>query len=500
MAGHESPRRDASYRVIRAQEEERKRLARDLHDGLAQSLVGMGLTLEVAERCVAADPVQKPEALALLAEIREGLLGCLEETRRILTDLRPLELAGRSLAQALKDYAERISAEAGLKVTVVISGQDLRLPAELEAGLFRIFQEVLGNVREHADAREVSLRLRFLPRSVSMDIADDGRGFAWDGRLEDLARRRCFGLIGIDERVKLLGGTWRISAQPGAGTDVRIRLPVESRGGFWSFLGGEARAAGSREEALAPPEMAATQAEPGRRPRLPARGQPPVRVLVADDHRVVREGLKMMLDLSPGLEVVGEAEDGDGAVALATELTPDVVLLDLLMPGPGGVEVARLIRRSAPRTAVVAITAYHEPDTVRELVAAGAAGYLLKSSDSDEIVGAVRAAASGLRALAPEAVRALAGGGEESRAGEAAPPAGGRQDPVARDLTLREREVLALVGEGLTNREIGRRLYISEKTVRNHLGAIIHKLGLSDRTQVALAARGLRPPGRGEEG
>ncbi len=518
MPGNEGSRRDASYRVIRAQEDERKRLARDLHDGLVQSLVGIGLNLEVAERHVAANPVQRPEALALLARVRDGLASCLEEARRILNDLRPLDLAGRSLAQALKDYAEKTSAEAGLKVTVVISGQDLRLAPELEAGLFRIYQEALANVREHAQASEVSLRLRFLPRSVAMDITDDGTGFAWDGDLKELIHRRCFGLVGIDERVRLLGGTWRVSTRPGSGTEVRVRLPVESRGGLWSFLpqrgGADRRVRAETPETggAAPARTlggptAVTAAGPQPRGRGPLRGEPAVRVVVADDHRLVREGLKMLLELVQGVEIVGEAGDGDAAVTLCRDLTPDVILLDLLMPGPGGAEVTSRIRRAAPRTAVVVLTAYHEPERVRETVAAGAAGYLLKTANVDEIVGAIRAASAGLRPLAPEAVRALAT--EESTAGavpaapaEAPPPllAAAVTDTPAEELTLREREVLVLVGEGLTNREISRRLYISDKTVRNHLGAIIRKLGLSDRTQVALAARGLRPAGRSEEG
>lgn len=495
LPGHEGSKRDASYRVIRAQEDERKRLARDLHDGLVQSLVSIGLNLEVAERHIAADPVQKPEALALLVQIRDGLAGCLEEARRILNDLRPLDLAGRSLAQALKDYAEKTSAEAGLKVTVVISGQDLRLPPELEAGLFRIYQEALGNVREHAEAHEVSLRLRFLPRSVAMDVTDDGKGFPWDGDLKELTGRRCFGLVGIDERVKLLGGTWRVSTRPGSGTEIRVRLPVESRGGFWSFLPqrGDGDRAGQEAGGAAPGQTtgAATSETASTaslsRGRGAARGEPPVRVVVADDHRLVREGLKMLLELAKGVEIVGEAGDGDAAVTLCRDLTPDVVLLDLLMPGPGGAEVTRRIRRAAPRTAVVVLTAHHEPDRVRELVAAGAAGYLLKTADVDEIAGAIRAASAGLRPLAPEAVKALAAGDETGAPGT---PAG--------QLTLREREVLALVGEGLTNRQISRKLYISDKTVRNHLGAIIRKLDLSDRTQVALVARGLRPAGSEE--
>jgi DNA-binding NarL/FixJ family response regulator len=154
----------------------------------------------------------------------------------------------------------------------------------------------------------------------------------------------------------------------------------------------------------------------------------------------------------------------------------------------------------------VVLTAHHEPERVPGLLEAGARAYLLKTADAREIVGAVRAAHSGMSTLAPEALRALSsGGGPAGGAGAVGRGRGERgadgpelrvgQAPVFddADLTLREREVLALVGEGLTNEEIARKLFISEKTVRNHLGAIIRKLGLRDRTQAALAARGLRP-------
>jgi DNA-binding NarL/FixJ family response regulator/two-component sensor histidine kinase len=481
------------YRVIRAQEEERKRLARDLHDGLAQSLVGMGINLELVERHLEHDPVQRAEAVELLTRLREQAAGCLEEVRRILSDLRPLDLDGRSLSRALKDYAERFSTATALKTTVVISGQEARLHPSLETGLFRIFQEALNNVRDHAEAREVSLKLRFQARSVSMDISDDGRGFTFDGNFDELAERRCFGLIGIKERVELLGGHWRVSSGAGKGTEIRVRLPVHSPGGFWSFLS-QRGSPGKESPGGAPPVRGKDSRSRENGPKgWPAKA--PVRLLIADDHRVVREGLKMIFETVRGLQVVGEASDGEEAVHLCRELAPDVVLMDLVMPGPGPAEAIRQMQRTNPKTAVLVLTAHHNPEQVRQLLAAGATGYLLKTADASELIGAVQAAATGVSPLAPEALKALSEPDEPEDTGSEAQTEirPERPGPSLPDLTLRERDIVDYIGQGLTNEEIARKLFISEKTVRNHLGAVIRKLGVRDRTQVALAARGLRP-------
>lgn len=506
MASGQAGKREPDYRVIRAQEEERKRLARDLHDGLVQSLVGLGINLEMVERHLSSDPVRKAEALTLLGEIREGVATCLEETRRILTDLRPLELNGRSLSQALKEHAERVSKQAGLKVTVVISGKETRLHPSLEAGLFRIFQESLNNICEHAAAREVSLKFRFLARAVWMDIEDDGRGFDFQGDFDQLIRNRHFGLVGINERVKLLGGTWRLHSRPGQGTEVRVRLPVTVRTGFWSLLapfGGGPEERGAHDGAAETPAAADPSTRAGRPEERSGpghfAGRASIRVVVADDHRVVREGLKMVIDTASDLEVVAEAADGPALIQTIRQAAPDVVLLDVMMPGPGAVQLIEEVGRLSPHTAVVVLTAHHDPLLVGRLFAAGAAGYLLKSAGAVEIIGAVRAAHCGVRPLAVEALQALAAPGEAARARAAPVESGGATGAKVRELTLREREIVELVGQGLTNEEIADRLFISDKTVRNHLGAILRKLDLEDRTQVALLARGLHPAGPGDD-
>jgi NarL family two-component system response regulator LiaR len=199
-----------------------------------------------------------------------------------------------------------------------------------------------------------------------------------------------------------------------------------------------------------------------------------ISVLITDDHKVVRQGLKMVLDLDPELEVVGEAENGEEATRLARRLEPDVVVMDLVMPVMDGVEATRVIRRELPDTQVVALTSVLEDTSVTGAVRAGAIGYLLKNTGSDELCRAIKAAAEGQVQLAPEAAARLMR--------EVSAP----KDPQT--LTERETDVLKLIARGMANRQIARSLYIGEKTVKTHVSNILLKLGVNSRTQAALFA------------
>lgn len=199
-----------------------------------------------------------------------------------------------------------------------------------------------------------------------------------------------------------------------------------------------------------------------------------VRILIADDHGVVRQGLKMYLGRDPEIEVIGEASDGEEAVALANKLSPDVVLMDLLMPRMDGIEATAAIRAGLPDVEVVALTSVLEDASVSGAVKAGAIGYLLKDTDSEELKRAIKAAASGKVHLAPEAAARLM---REVRAPES---------PEA--LTERETEVLRLLARGKANKQIADGLYVTEKTVKAHVSRILAKLGVSSRTQAALYA------------
>lgn len=200
----------------------------------------------------------------------------------------------------------------------------------------------------------------------------------------------------------------------------------------------------------------------------------PVRVLIADDHSVVRQGLRMFLGLDPDLEVVGEACDGAEAIRMTRALAPDVVLMDLLMPGTDGITATQRIRDEIPSTEVLALTSVLEDASVVGAVQAGAVGYLLKDTQAEQLCKAIKAAALGQVQLAPEAAARLV---REVR------------NPNSPEiLTDRETEVLRALAKGMTNREIGRALRIGERTVKTHVSHVLGKLGLQSRTQAALYA------------
>lgn len=200
----------------------------------------------------------------------------------------------------------------------------------------------------------------------------------------------------------------------------------------------------------------------------------PIRILVVDDHSVVRQGLKMFLGLDPELEVVGEAADGAEGVKRAKELKPDVVLMDLLMPVMDGITAIGILRRELPDTEVIALTSVLEDSSVIGAVRAGAIGYLLKDTESDELCRAIKAAAAGQVQLSPKAAARLM---REVRAPDS---------PEA--LTERETEVLRLLAQGRSNKEIAAALTIGEKTVKTHVSNILSKLNVPSRTQAALYA------------
>jgi NarL family two-component system response regulator LiaR len=205
----------------------------------------------------------------------------------------------------------------------------------------------------------------------------------------------------------------------------------------------------------------------------------PITVLIVDDHLLVRQGVRAFLETQPDIRVLGDAGSGNEAIQLATELVPDVVLMDLVMPGMDGVEATRLLRRTSPRSQVLVLTSYHQDEHIFPAIRAGALSYLLKDVSPVELAEAVRKAARGEAVLHPRIAARVV---QELH--------GARTDafnPFS-DLSERELEVLRLIADGMGNGEIAQRLVISEKTVKSHVSNILSKLHVADRTQAAVYA------------
>ncbi|GIH96297.1 response regulator [Planobispora siamensis] len=207
-----------------------------------------------------------------------------------------------------------------------------------------------------------------------------------------------------------------------------------------------------------------------------------IRVFLVDDHEVVRRGVATLLDSEDDIEVIGEAESAESAVARILALRPDVAVLDVRLPDGNGVDVCREVRSALPGLACLMLTSFSDDDALFNAVMAGASGYVLKQIHGSDLVGAVRTVASGQSLLDPQTTTAMLARLREQSA---------RKDPLAR-LTEQERHILELVSEGLTNRQVGERLHLAEKTVKNYVSNLLAKLGVQRRTQAAALATRLK--------
>ncbi|WP_055491113.1 response regulator transcription factor [Streptomyces sp. TP-A0356] len=216
--------------------------------------------------------------------------------------------------------------------------------------------------------------------------------------------------------------------------------------------------------------------------------QNPIRVFLLDDHEVVRRGLADLLDAEPDISVVGDADTVEHALARGPAVRPHVAVLDVRLPDGDGISVCRELRSRMPELACLMLTSFDDEDALLDAIMAGAAGYVLKQIRGSDLVSAVRAVASGQSMLDPATTARLM---HSLRADPAEQPA---HAPELAGLSARERDILALIGDGLTNREIGKRLYLSEKTVKNHISRLLAKLGVQRRVQAAVLASHLEPP------
>ena len=341
-------------------------MAREIHDTIAHGLTGIVTQLEAAEQAEDRPEARQRHVANAIRLARESL----SEARRSVEASRPEVLEGASLEEALADVAERWSDLSGVPVDVTTTGEPMPLHPEIEIALLRTAQEALANVAKHATASRALLTLSYMGDEVTLDVRDDGVGFEVPAEASP-GRGAGFGLTAMRQRVSRVAGTLAIESEPGGGTAISARVPA-----IGAATGG-------------------------------VRVVSPIRLLIVDDHPVVRDGLRGIFEGDPEFEVLGEAADGAEAVDLAESLRPDVVLMDLRMPGVDGATAIRQLAERGNPARVLVLTTYETDADVVPAIEAGAIGYLLKDSPRAELYRAVRAAHLGESVLAPSVARLL---------------------------------------------------------------------------------------------
>ncbi len=375
LRSNEEVLRQLSARLLKLQDEERRHIARDLHDVTGQKLAVQAMALaQVLNR--------KPTCLD--AESRRILAECSvlskqvgEEIRTLSYLLHPPLLDELGLSSAVKWYVEGYEHRTGIRVKLEMAADLTRFAPDVEVTLFRVIQESLTNVHRYSGSTEAYVRLKVTSNKIELQIGDFGKGMHPDminaktGKMVRLG----VGIQGMSERMRQLSGKLEITSRPNKGTVVTATLPVSYP-----------QAMTAVEAASAAASSTSSQAEA----QVPSRSVSRKQILIADDHEMLRRGIRTILENEPDLEICGEAFNGQDAVAKANLLRPDLVILDINMPVLNGLAAVRLILRNRPETKILVFTVHDSEQTVKEIEAAGAHGFLSKSNASDDLLRVVR--------------------------------------------------------------------------------------------------------------
>jgi DNA-binding NarL/FixJ family response regulator/signal transduction histidine kinase len=447
--------------------QERARLGREMHDTVARSLGALVLTLETAQSFLQQENVAETEKL--LSAALELTRGALSDTRRAIEALSPPELETMTPAQVIAQELQGLE-RAGILTQFVISGNERSLSRDQSLALLRIAQEALNNALRHSQASRVRVGLLYETEAVTLRIEDDGVGF---DTAQPMApnRQGGYGLFGMKERARALGGELEIESTPGWGTRIAVRLPYETPSDLPTSQVQPERTASASVPALPKKQEVVVESLPSVKPSQS------IRLLIVDDHPLTRQGMRAVLEQTGPFLVVGEAGDVDEAVERARQLHPDVILLDLQMPGGGGIAaLERIVSLEPPPTALL-IASVPTEDSVATALRLGARGFLLKDATPSELVSSIEAAHRGEVVLSPGVSAWLT----ELKAHR-------RESGGDFELNERELEVLRLVAKGARNKEIAQELFIAPKTVEHHLSNIYSKLGASNRTEAVRLA------------
>jgi two-component system, NarL family, response regulator NreC len=411
-----------SRKLVTAHESERRALSRDLHDEVGQVIAALKFSLEASGN--------RSESL------RASLASLMGHVRNIAQRFRPPMLDDFGLAPTLDWHVGQFSEQTGIHVRFRRLGPTRRYHPDLEIALYRVVQEALTNVARYAGVSDVRVVLRATPGRIGVRVRDHGTGFD-----PERIRSGSTGIAGMEERLRPFRGQLVVQSRRGGGTSVTATVPFQTG--------------------------------------VPMMNEP-ISVVLADDHRIMRDALKALLE-SESFQVAGEAGDGLEAASVAERVKPNVLLLDVAMPGLGGVDVVKQVVKRSPGTRVLMLSMYANDAYVNGAMKSGASGYLTKDAPADELFHAIREVAQGRRYL--------------SRPIEERDVADRELTDVYDTLTMREREVLHLAAEGLTSAQIADRLSISPRTAETHRANSLRKLGIRGQTELVRYAigRGILP-------
>jgi len=410
--------------------EERNRIARDIHDTIGHNMTALIMQLQMAEHLHKEDPSRVEELLeSAVGTAKDSLSGI----REVVETLRGEE-AFRYSDDAIRLLAAEFSEKTGAAIHLdIIGGNGEKIWLEKRnpsAGmtLYRIVQEALTNAVRHGKATEISVTIVYDPKEIRFHILDNGIG---TGEFKE-----GFGLKGIRERVEAFGG--EVTIESGQGFSVRGTFYLEDK------------------------KM--------------------IKILLVDDQEILVEGLKLILGKEEDLVICGSANNGKSAYEACQWSSPDVVLMDIKMPGGNGVDATAMIKKDFPQIKILVLTTFNDDDYIYEALKHGASGYLLKDTSPSEIAAAIRTVYNGGALIQSEvAVKVLDQFSELAKGKKEK-----KSDPRAGQLTEREIDICRLIAEGKNNHEISNELYLSEGTVKNHITRILIKLELRDRTQLAV--------------
>lgn len=437
---HREEMRRITAELALSEERERRRLASSLHDGIGHSLSSLAILLqELSSSLPDGGGAKLEQGLRITRE-------AIDSSRGIVFELSPPMLHEMGLLPTLRWLAEHTHKTYGIPVSVIDNEVAAPLQEEIRILLFQAVRELLFNAVKHSKASHVVITVDGHENGVRLGVSDDGVGFDFNELLTMRSQTGSYGLYSINERMNHVGGQLEINARPGQGASFFLNAPL--------------RAANRQQVEVAKPA-----------PQGQTAGTGTTRVLLVDDQQLIRQGVRSILSRDPGIEVVGEAENGRHALEQARRLRPDIVLMDIDMPEMDGIAATAEIRRTMPETRVVALSMHEDIQVVGEMLQAGARGYLLKNHVEHDLVNAIHSVSDNISFLSAQVA--------ERVVNDYIAEAAGRQQLSLNVLTERELEILRMVMRGEASKSIAIQLDISIRTVETHRRNIMKKLGVN---------------------